>query len=133
MSHILAIDQGTTGSTVIILDDTGRVKAKVNQEYKQIYPKPGWVEHDPEDIWNSVTDVMAKALKAAGIQGADVAAVGITNQRETTILWDKKSGRPFHNAIVWQDRRTADFCEKLKKKKLRPSSAKQSLGDSNRN
>jgi glycerol kinase len=118
MSHILAIDQGTTGSTVLILDDTGRVKAKVNQEYKQIYPKPGWVEHDPEDIWTSVTDVISKALNEAGLRGEDISALGITNQRETTILWEKSSGKPVHNAIVWQDRRTAEFCEKLKKKNL---------------
>jgi len=114
-SHILAIDQGTTGSTVIILNSYGQVKAKVNQEYKQIFPRPGWVEHDPEDIWNSVLDVMGRALGQAGLTGQDVAAIGITNQRETTLVWERSSGKPIHNALVWQDRRTADFCAKLKK------------------
>ncbi len=118
MSHVLAIDQGTTGSTVIILDFNGEVKAKVNQEYKQIYPKPGWVEHDPEDIWTSVLDVIPKALKLAQISGNDIKAIGITNQRETTMLWNRATGRAFHNAIVWQDRRTSSFCEKLKRKGL---------------
>lgn len=115
MSHVLAIDQGTTGSTVIILDFDGEVKAKVNEEYRQIYPQPGWVEHDPEDIWASVLNVISKALKAANISGQDVKAIGITNQRETTLLWNRATGQTFYNAIVWQDRRTSTFCEKLKK------------------
>ena len=115
-SHVLAIDQGTTGSTVIILDASGNVKAKVNQEYKQIFPQPGWVEHDPEDIWHSVVSVIDKAISQAGIRPHEIAAVGITNQRETTVIWDRKTGKPVYNAIVWQDRRTADFCETLKKK-----------------
>jgi len=114
-SYVLAIDQGTTGSTVIILDSAGQVRAKVNQEYRQIFPQPGWVEHDPEDIWSSVISVISRALKEAGVLGNEIVAIGITNQRETTVLWDRKNGRPVHNAIVWQDRRTADFCEKLKK------------------
>jgi glycerol kinase len=117
-SYVLAIDQGTTGSTVIILDVQGAVRAKVNQEYRQIFPQPGWVEHDPEDIWKSVVDVIGRALQSAGITGRDVAAIGITNQRETTLLWERSSGRAVHNAIVWQDRRTADTCEKLRKKGL---------------
>ena len=100
---------------MIILDSTGLVRAKVNQEYRQIFPQPGWVEHDPEDIWKSVTDTIKGALDQAKISGHEVASVGITNQRETTILWDKKTGKAVHNAIVWQDRRTAAFCEKLKK------------------
>ena len=118
MPYVLAIDQGTTGTTVLILNAQGDVKAKVNEEYKQIYPKPGWVEHDPEDIWNSVLSVISKALAGAKLSGSDISAVGITNQRETTVLWHKGTGKPFHNAIVWQDRRTADFCEKLKKRGL---------------
>jgi glycerol kinase len=116
MSHILAIDQGTTGSTAVILDYSGQVKAKINEEYRQIFPKPGWVEHNPEDIWTSVVNVVNKALKAAQISSLDIKAIGITNQRETTMLWHRTTGKPFANAIVWQDRRTADFCEKLKKK-----------------
>jgi glycerol kinase len=115
MSHILAIDQGTTGSTVIILDGAGVVKAKINQEYKQIYPKPGWVEHDPEDIWKSVLNVISQALQKAQITGYDIKAIGITNQRETTVVWNRLTGKPIHNAIVWQDRRTASFCQSLKK------------------
>ncbi|MDZ4676708.1 MAG: glycerol kinase GlpK [Oligoflexia bacterium] len=115
-SYVLAIDQGTTGSTAVILDSSGKAVAKVNQEYKQIYPKPGWVEHDPEDIWDSVLDVVRKAIEQAHISDGDIAAIGITNQRETTLLWDKKTFNPLHNAIVWQDRRTADFCLSLKKK-----------------
>ena len=116
MSHILAIDQGTTGSTAVILDYSGQVKAKINEEYRQIFPKPGWVEHNPEDIWTSVVNVVNKALKEAQISSLDIKAIGITNQRETTMLWHRTTGKPFANAIVWQDRRTADFCEKLKKK-----------------
>lgn len=115
-SYVLAIDQGTTGSRAIIIDQSGKLCAKVNQEYRQIFPKPGLVEHDPQDIWTSVLDVINGAIKNASISVRDIVALGITNQRETTILWDKKSGKPVHNAIVWQDRRTAAFCEKLKAK-----------------
>ena len=112
--HILAIDQGTTGSAAAVMDARGAVMSKVKREYRQIFPKPGWVEHDPEDIWSSVLDVVRLALKNAGITGKALAAIGITNQRETTVLWERGTGRPVHNAIVWQDRRTADFCGKLK-------------------
>jgi glycerol kinase len=115
-SYVLAIDQGTTGSTAVILDSTGKAVAKVNQEYKQIYPKPGWVEHDPEDIWVSVVSVVKRALEKAEITDRDITAIGITNQRETTVLWEKKTRIAIHNAIVWQDRRTAAFCAELKKK-----------------
>jgi glycerol kinase len=113
-SYVLAIDQGTTGTTCLIVDRRLNVKAKVNQEFRQIFPKPGWVEHDLEDIWASVNDTIRKALRQAGIAGKDLAAIGITNQRETTGLWDKRSGRPLGNAIVWQDRRTAEVCAELK-------------------
>lgn len=115
--YIMAIDQGTTGSTVSILNQAGSLVAKVNEEYRQIFPKPGWVEHNPEDIWSSVTSTMKKSLEMAKITGRDIAAIGITNQRETVVLWDKSSGKPVYNAIVWQCRRTQDFCEKLKKEK----------------
>jgi len=113
-THVLAIDQGTTGTTVLILDRRLAVRAKVNQEFRQIFPKPGWVEHDLEDIWGSTISTVQRALREAGLRGADVAAIGITNQRETTGLWDRRSGRPLHHAIVWQDRRTTEACAKLK-------------------
>jgi glycerol kinase len=112
---VMAIDQGTTGTTVLILDEALEVRAKVNREFPQIYPKPGWVEHDPEEIWKSTLGSIADALAQSKISGKDIAAIGITNQRETTLLWERKSGRPVHNAIVWQDRRTADFCAELKR------------------
>ncbi|MCD6497141.1 MAG: glycerol kinase GlpK [Deltaproteobacteria bacterium] len=114
--YVMAIDQGTTGSTVVIVDEELGVRSKVNQEFAQIYPQPGWVEHDPEAIWSSVGQAVKQALDKAGIDGRDVAAIGITNQRETTVLWDRESGRPIHNAIVWQCRRTADICRVLKEK-----------------
>ena len=113
-THVLAIDQGTTGTTVLILDRRLAVRAKVNQEFRQIFPKPGWVEHDLEDIWGSTISTVQRALREAGLRGADIAAIGITNQRETTGLWDRRSGRPLHHAIVWQDRRTTEACAKLK-------------------
>lgn len=116
--YILAIDQGTTGSTAMVIGGDGTVKSKVNEEYPQIYPQPGWVEHDPEKIWNSVTSVISKSLEKAGVSGNAIAAIGITNQRETTVLWDRQSGKPLYNAIVWQCRRTADICARLKKRGL---------------
>jgi glycerol kinase len=113
-THVLAIDQGTTGTTVLVLDKRLAVRAKVNQEFRQIFPKPGWVEHDLDDIWGSTTATVQRALREAGLRGGDVAAVGITNQRETTGLWDRRTGKPIHHAIVWQDRRTTDACAALK-------------------
>ncbi|PIS10513.1 MAG: glycerol kinase, partial [Bdellovibrio sp. CG10_big_fil_rev_8_21_14_0_10_47_8] len=113
----MAIDQGTTGSTVSILNQAGSPVTKVNQEFPQIFPQPGWVEHNPEDIWKSVLSTIEKALQKAKISAAEIAAIGITNQRETVVVWDKSSGKPVYNAIVWQCRRTQDFCEKLKKEK----------------
>ena len=118
--YILAIDQGTTGSTIIIFNKQGQIAAKAYREFPQIYPKPGWVEHDPIKIWQSVKLTIADALKAGKIKGFEIAAIGITNQRETTIIWDKKTGRPIYNAIVWQCRRTAPICDWLKKKGLEP-------------
>ena len=112
--YILAIDQGTTSSRAIIFDHAGRVKSVAQQEFKQFYPKPGWVEHDAAEIWASQAGVMAEAMARAGLSGKDLAALGITNQRETTIVWDRETGMRIHRAIVWQDRRTAEFCDELK-------------------
>ena len=114
MACVDAIDQGTTGSTVLVLDKRGRVVARAYSEFTQYYPKPGWVEHDAEEIWRVTLAVLRKAVKAAKLKAKDVAAIGITNQRETTVLWDRKTGKPIYRAIVWQDRRTADMCEELK-------------------
>jgi glycerol kinase len=114
MRHVIAIDQGTTGSTVLILDEHLAVRGRGYQEFRQIYPTPGWVEHDPADLWGSVTAALAKALAASGIAATSIAAIGITNQRETSLLWDRATGAAAHNAIVWQDRRTAARCAALK-------------------
>ena len=112
--YVMAIDQGTTGTTVLLLDRRLAVKAKVNREFPQHFPRPGWVEHDLEEIWASTLWAIRRALSQAGLAGKDVAAIGITNQRETTGLWDRRTGRPLHRAIVWQDRRTADACARFK-------------------
>jgi glycerol kinase len=114
-SYILAIDQGTTGTTVSLVHKRGQATARVNQEFRQNYPRPGWVEHKAEDIWKSVQETIAACLKKGRIKATDIAAIGITNQRETVVIWDRKSHKPVHNAIVWQDRRTADACDQLKK------------------
>jgi len=111
VSHVLAIDQGTTGSRAIVFDRRGRAVASAYEEFPQHFPKPGWVEHDPEEIWRSVYRTIQKAL--AAVSGRSIAAVGITNQRETTVIWDRRSGRPVANAIVWQCRRTARRCREL--------------------
>lgn len=113
---ILAIDQGTTGSTAILINQNLKVLAKVNYEFTQYYPKPGWVEHDAEEIWQITLKAIKTALKNAKINPNQIAGIGITNQRETSLLWNRKSHQPVHKAIVWQDRRTAQDCEKLKKK-----------------
>ncbi|MEN8728722.1 MAG: FGGY family carbohydrate kinase, partial [Desulfuromonadales bacterium] len=112
--HILAIDQGTTSSRAMIFDDKGHCIALAQKEFTQIYPRDGWVEHDPEKIWQSVLEVCRQALQKAGEEGVEVAGIGITNQRETTLVWDRQTGKPLYNAIVWQDRRTADSCAELK-------------------
>lgn len=112
--YVLAIDQGTTGTTALLLDRRLQVRARVNQEFRQHFPRPGWVEHDLEEIWATVEATTARALRQAGVKGREVAAVGITNQRETTALWRRAGGRPVHRAIVWQDRRTTDACAALK-------------------
>ena len=118
--YILAIDQGTTSSRAIIFDRSGGVKAAAQKEFKQYYPRPGWVEHDAEEIWTTQAAVIAEATTDAGVEAKDIVALGITNQRETTIVWDKETGLPVHHAIVWQDRRTADFCDQLKDQGLEP-------------
>jgi glycerol kinase len=116
--YILAIDQGTTGTTAMVFDPEGKVRGRGYSEFKQHYPRPGWVEHDPEEIWTVSMRVVKAALRAARTKAVDLAAVGITNQRETTVLWDRKSGRPVHRAVVWQDRRTAPLCEHMKSEGL---------------
>ena len=113
--YVLAIDQGTTGSTVALVDRNGRLKAAINHEFPQIYPKPGWVEHNPDDIWASVQKGIRGILRRGHCKPADIVAIGITNQRETTALWDRQTGDPLYNAIVWQCRRTTPVCEELKK------------------
>ena len=114
MSYVLALDQGTTSTRAIIFDKSGAAVACAQQEFKQLYPRPAWVEHAPNDIMGSVVGVISEALVRAGLTAAEISAMGITNQRETTFVWDKKTGKPVCNAIVWQCRRTADYCEKLK-------------------
>jgi glycerol kinase len=114
LRYILSLDQGTTSSRALLFDDRGDVRAVAQREFAQIFPKPGWVEHDPEEIVTSQIAVALEALSKARLQPTDIAAIGITNQRETTIVWDRTTGKPIYNAIVWQDRRTAAFCEQLK-------------------
>ena len=118
MKYILALDQGTTSSRAILFDRTGGIVAVAQKEFPQIFPKPGWVEHDPRDIWATQAGVTAEVLRKAGLKAGDVAAIGITNQRETTVVWDRKTGKPVCNAIVWQDRRTAPMCDRLKARKF---------------
>ena len=113
--YILALDQGTTSSRAIIFDKNGLPVSSAQKEFKQYYPKPGWVEHDPQEIWSTQSEVAMQAIKKAGLKSENIAAIGITNQRETTVVWNRKTGKPVYKAIVWQDRRTADFCDRLKK------------------
>jgi glycerol kinase len=113
-SHLIAIDQGTTSTRAIVFDAALAPVATAQQEFTQHFPSPGWVEHDPEEIWRSVVATVQGAMAKAGLQAKDIAAIGITNQRETVVIWDRASGKPIHNAIVWQDRRTADQCAALK-------------------
>ena len=112
--YILAQDQGTTSSRSILFDHDSRIIATAHKEFRQIYPQPGWVEHDPMEIWSSQSSTASEAIARADLQPDDIAAIGITNQRETTLVWDRKTGKPVYNAIVWQDRRTADYCKRLK-------------------
>ncbi|KPC51540.1 glycerol kinase GlpK [Amantichitinum ursilacus] len=112
--YLLAFDQGTTSSRAIVFNHEGAIVQRAQREFRQIYPQPGWVEHDPQEIWGSQVAVAAQAVAMAGLQATDIAAIGITNQRETTLLWDRATGQPVYNAIVWQDRRTAAWCDQLK-------------------
>ena len=113
--YILALDQGTSSSRAIVFDSQGKIKATSQKEFTQIFPKPGWVEHNPMEIWSSQASVIAEAITSIDINGKNIAAIGITNQRETTIVWDAETGAPVYNAIVWQDRRTSEYCDSLKK------------------
>ncbi len=115
---ILSFDQGTTSSRAIVFDRAGVIKSVAQKEFEQLFPKPGWVEHDPNEIWSSQAAVAAEAITKIGINGKNISAIGITNQRETTIVWDKETGDPIYNAIVWQDRRTAKYCDTLKEQNL---------------
>ena len=124
-NHILAIDQGTTSSRAIIFDGEMKIVAVGQKEFTQHYPASGWVEHDPEEIWSSVIATVNQALRKAGLTASDITAIGITNQRETVVIWDKATGEPIHKAIVWQDRRTAQLCQKLKKRGLEPRFTKK--------
>lgn len=114
--YVGAIDQGTTSTRFMIFDHSGKVVSIDQKEHEQIFPKPGWVEHNPMEIWERVQEVIAGALAKAGLTAADLAAVGVTNQRETTVVWDRKTGKPVYNAIVWQDTRTDKICAELGKK-----------------
>lgn len=113
--YILSLDQGTTSSRAIIFDKKGNIISTAQKEFTQYFPKPGWVEHDPTEIWSTQTGVAAEAIAKKGLNAENISAIGITNQRETVVVWDKNTGRPIYNAIVWQDKRTADFCDALKK------------------
>ena len=112
--YILALDQGTTGTKVIVFDHAGRVRSRAYAEFTQHFPQAGWVEHDADEILRSCQELMAQALREAGAQPCEIRAIGITNQRETVVLWDKRTGRPVCRAVVWQDRRTAALCDELK-------------------
>ena len=114
--YILALDQGTTSSRAIIFDKDGQIIKIAQNEFTQYYPKPGWVEHDPMEIWGTQSGVASQVLETAGIRSEEIATIGITNQRETTVVWDKTTGRPVYNAIVWQCRRTAGLCDELKER-----------------
>lgn len=119
--YILSLDQGTTSSRAIVFNHDGSIIATAQKEFTQIFPQPGWVEHDPVEIWSTQLGVAAEAISKAGLTPQDIAAIGITNQRETTVVWERATGRPVYNAIVWQDRRTASFCDELKANNKQPS------------
>ncbi len=112
--YILALDQGTTSSRSMVFDKQGNIISVAQKEFKQIFPQPGWVEHDAEEIWSTQFGTMAEAVAKADINMKQIAGIGITNQRETTVVWERSTGKPIYNAIVWQDRRTAAFCDELK-------------------
>ena len=116
--YILALDQGTSSSRAIVFDRSGRILSVSQKEFTQHFPEPGWVEHNPLEIWSSQASVIAEAITGIGINGKNIAGIGITNQRETTIVWDAETGEPVYNAIVWQDRRTSGYCDSLKREGL---------------
>ena len=118
MKYVLALDQGTTSSRAIVFDKKGEIVGSAQQEFPQIYPQSGWVEHDPHEILASQIGVIGEALTRADVTCEDIGAIGITNQRETTLVWEKSTGKPIYNAIVWQCRRTADYCDSLKQQGL---------------
>ena len=116
--YIMALDQGTTSSRCILFDKAGNICSMAQREFEQIYPKPGWVEHNPMEIWSTQYAVMSEAMALVGAKPKDIAGIGITNQRETTVVWDRYSGEPVYNAIVWQCRRTSEYADSLKEKGL---------------
>jgi len=118
VKYVGALDQGTTSTRFIVFDQEGSLVSSHQLEHQQIYPQPGWVEHDPWEIWDNSSECISKALKAANLKGSDIAGIGITNQRETTLLWERATGQPLHNALVWKDRRTADRCQRLREQGL---------------
>ncbi len=126
--YIIALDQGTTSSRAVLFDNTGGIVDLEQQEFAQIYPQPGWVEHDPEEIWKSQRRVLSSVLSRAVEDCDEIAAIGISNQRETTVVWDKISGEPVYNAIVWQCRRTASVCDELRSREGFAAYVKQSTG-----
>ena len=117
-NYILTLDQGTTSSRAILFDHEGKIVSLAQKEFKQFYPKPGWVEHDPMEIWSSQASVITEAILKENLKAEEIAAIGITNQRETTVVWDRETGIPVYHAIVWQDRRTSGYCDQLKQKDL---------------
>lgn len=125
-NHLIAIDQGTTSTRAIVFDASLKPCATAQRELRQYFPAPGWVEHDPEEIWQATVAVVREAMAAAGLTAKDIAGIGITNQRETSVIWDRVTGKPIHNAIVWQDRRTADYCESLRARGHEPEIAQKS-------
>ena len=126
--YLLSLDQGTTSSRAILFSTTGEIVAVQQQEFEQHFPHSGWVEHNPEDIWQSTLQTLQHLMVAQQLRPADILAAGITNQRETTILWDRKSGEPLYNAIVWQDRRTAEYCQNLKQQEGLEQTIRQKTG-----
>ena len=112
--YLLALDQGTTSSRAIVFDQAGNIRAQAQKEFRQLFPRPGWVEHDAQELWSTQLGVAQEAITGAGLRASDIAAIGITNQRETVVIWERSSGQPIHNAVVWQDRRTAGLCDQLR-------------------
>ena len=128
--YIMALDQGTTSSRAVIFNHQGKIISIAAKEFRQIFPQPGWVEHDPMEIWDTQMGAARQALDAANLSPQQIAAIGVTNQRETTLIWDRESGRPVYNAIVWQCRRTAPACSKIKKTKFAQKNSQENwIGD----